>query len=149
MEGGIDGLDVVEDEVDEGEDASKRIEGNRPAGLDRQREPLLATARAESLQEIDLEQGLSSREGHPPSRILVESTIPQHLGKKLVFPQLLSDRPQGFCVARLDAGAAHRAASPVDPLRPAENRLLLAGLLAIPAADAALQEKAQLRTALQ
>ena len=60
VKGGVDGLDVVEDQIDEGEDPPKRIEGNGSAGLDGHRKPPLPAGGAEFLDEIDLEQGLSA-----------------------------------------------------------------------------------------
>ena len=52
-------------------------------------------------------------------------------------------------MACFDACTTHRAAIPKNPLRLPKNRLFRAGLLAIAATDAPLQEKTELRKALQ
>jgi hypothetical protein len=56
---------------------------------------------------------------------------------------------QSFSVARLDTLAAGRATSPVDPVWSAENRPFRTTLLAVAAANAPFQEKAELRRVSQ
>ena len=132
-------IEVVEKEVYIGPDPVQSAPGSIAAGIQSGVDLAHLAALQDAQEQFGLHQRLSTGNGHPAARLVVESHIALDLGQDLGNGHLPANDLPRFGVADLDTGAAQVAKFRIgdDQITVQGYRTLAAGLDTGPTADAA------------